>query len=1028
MRRQKFTPRVEELDQRDLLSVTLANGLLTIEGTTTADQIRITLPSAQTLQVTVDTTGDSQQFSLSSVSGILVRPRAGSDFVMIGPNITLHAEVRGWSGNDTILGGGGDDLLLGGGGTDSIQGRNGNDTLLGQADDDYLVGGAGNDTLDGQGGYNLLDGGAGTNTLRNGTDLGFTFDIALPGGLGSFTLTNDSPSNLLAKTFTVKAVGGPANVSADVFIDSFKLGTLTTDNSGNGQFTFHQSYDSNNDGIPDILQGVVPTFPEINSATVATVVVGNETLFVPLTAATPARTDFATGSKSIRSVATADLNGDGKLDVVAADKTSSGPDVSVFLNTTAPGATSPSLSLTSLALTGGGVRSVAIADINGDGKPDLAVAYAGINKVAILLNQTPVGATTAVFTPSTGLTTGNTPFAVALGDLNGDGKPDIAFVNDFDDTASVFLNTTTAGGTPSFSNSQTLTTGNRPQSVTITDINGDGRPDLAVVNHYDQTSGVSVFLNTGSGGFSARQDFATGFFPDMVSTGDLNNDGKADLAVANFISGTVAVLLNTTTAASAIVAFSPTLQFTTGEQSVAVAMGDFFGHGQLDLAVTNAFSNAVSVLRNTTAPGDITPAFVTTYTLDMNPASEPRAVAFGDITGDGKPELIVGSDDALSVFVNTPSPTLDFPASSFLGSNLMRSVAKGDFNGDSKPDVAVANSGSNTVSVFLNTTPTGATTPNFAAKVDFGGLPLASSLSPHAVSVDDFNGDGKPDIAIANAYSDNLAVFLNTTATGATAPNFTGPQFFPVGVRPFSLATGDINGDGHPDLIAGNTSSANLSVLLNDGTGQFRATQNVPVGNTPYGVAVADVNGDGKLDLTVSDFGQPSVTILLNTTVTGATTATFNRTDVTTKNFTFGAAVGDVDGDGKPDVVVTNYYSGSVSVLLNRTAVGATSPTFAPEQVFLVGKSPYAVAMGDLNGDGKLDLIVANQQSNSASILLNTTVPGSAASFVRQDFAVGGVAPRAVALADFNGDGLLDVTMANSASNTLSVLLNRPGR
>ncbi len=266
----KFAPRLESLDDRAMMSVTLTGGLLEVVGTTGVDQIRVTLPTPQTLQVTVDTTGESRQFDLSAVNSILVRALAGNDFVLIGPTVTLHAEVRGWAGNDTELGGAGADTLLGGGGNDYVQGRGGNDTLLGQAGDDYLVGQGGDDTLDGQLGNDLLSGGSGTNTLNNGTNVDLTFTIPVPGGFGTISLTNDTPGNVLAKTFTVTATGAPPNASADVSIGGFALGRLTTNSAGNGQFVYHQNYDKNFDGLPDFLGGAPSTFPEITSDTVVT--------------------------------------------------------------------------------------------------------------------------------------------------------------------------------------------------------------------------------------------------------------------------------------------------------------------------------------------------------------------------------------------------------------------------------------------------------------------------------------------------------------------------------------------------------------------------------------------------------------------------------------------------------------------------------------------------------------------------------------------------------------------------------------
>lgn len=270
--RSKFVPQVETLGGRALPSVTLADGLLEVEGTAGPDQIRVTLATPETLQVTVDSTGESRQFPLAGVRSILVRPKAGDDVVVVGPSITLPAEVRGWAGNDTILGGGGNDTLLGGGGNDYVQGRGGNDTLLGQAGDDYLLGQGGNDTIDGQAGNDLLAGGGGSNTLTNGTDVEFTFQAPLPGGAGSVSLATDG-MNFLAKTFTVTATNTFPNAAADVTVAGVPIGRLTTDAGGNGSFVYRVNYDANGDGLPDFLNGSPAPFPEVTPLTVVTATV-----------------------------------------------------------------------------------------------------------------------------------------------------------------------------------------------------------------------------------------------------------------------------------------------------------------------------------------------------------------------------------------------------------------------------------------------------------------------------------------------------------------------------------------------------------------------------------------------------------------------------------------------------------------------------------------------------------------------------------------------------------------------------------
>ena len=136
-------------------------------------------------------------------------------------------------------------------------------------------------------------------------------------------------------------------------------------------------------------------------------------------------------------------------------------------------------------------------------------------------------------------------------------------------------------------------------------------------------------------------------------------------------------------------------------------------------------------------------------------------------------------------------------------------------------------------------------------------------------------------------------------------------------------------------------------------------------------------------------------------------------------------AVGDLNGDGQPDLAVANQGDGTVSVLLDITTPGSSVASFTAQQVFAVGGSPVAVVLGDVNGDGKRDILVANSVSNTVSVLVNTTAPGSSIpSFASQQTVATGSTPVSLALGDFNGDGQPDLVVANSGSNTLSVLLN----
>jgi hypothetical protein len=352
-----------------------------------------------------------------------------------------------------------------------------------------------------------------------------------------------------------------------------------------------------------------------------------------------------------------------------------------------------------------------------------------------------------------------------------------------------------------------------------------------------------------------------------------------------------------------------------------------------------------------------------------------------------------------------------------------------DFNGDGKPDLALSNFHDNTVSVLLNTTPSGAATVSFTVPQTF-----ATGRGPIAIAAGDFNGDGKPDLAVAN-LDDTISVLLNTTPPRGSTPSFTAQQPFPIAVGSVSdVAVGDFNGDGKPDLVAvGVDNGAKISVLLNTtapgaDVPSFAAQQVFDAGDSLFysHVAVADFNGDGKPDLAVTNTGhENAVSVLLNTTATGSMSLSFtDPVAFATGRYTRSVVVEDFNGDGKPDLATANGGD-TVSVLLNTTTLGSLVPAFSPQQVFSVTSDPESLAVGDFNGDGKPDLVVANRLSDWVSVLLNTTAAGSAsANFTpQQTFTTGMRHNYLVAVADLNGDGNSDLAVVGD-SPTGVVLLN----
>jgi FG-GAP-like repeat/Bacterial Ig-like domain len=312
-------------------------------------------------------------------------------------------------------------------------------------------------------------------------------------------------------------------------------------------------------------------------------------------------------------------------------------------------------------------------------------------------------------------------------------------------------------------------------------------------------------------------------------------------------------------------------------------------------------------------------------------------------------------------------------------------VAADDLNGDGLPDVAVANAGDNTVSVLLNQ-------GNGALQSQ---QRVATGSGPRSIAVDDVDGDGHADLAVADAGSDAVSVLLGN-----------GHGAFPVrrdasaGSQPSSVAAADFDGDGHADLAVADANSGVVSVLVGNGDGTFQAGQDVPVGSFPLWVVVGQFDGDGHADLAVANFSSATVSVLL-----GNGDGTFQSPrDFSTGWQPSSVAVADLDGDGRDDLAVADSLANTVSVLL-----GNGDGTFQERQSFPTGAAPQSVALGDLDGDGHADLAVADYADDTVSVL----VGNGDGTFAAQHAFASGSQPFGIAVADLDGDGRLDLVTAN---------------
>jgi len=449
--------------------------------------------------------------------------------------------------------------------------------------------------------------------------------------------------------------------------------------------------------------------------------------------------------------------------------------------------------------------------------------------------------------------------------------------------------------------------------------------DNVDMRNYPDSATRITFTAASARGYSFFVNFVDGV-PNvgrLVNATDTNGGGDVFLYFVSNLNPTLAAA-KTVENNTAVVNWFPqpvdylsAVNYGVGTFSRSVDRGDFNGDGKLDLVVANRSTNNVSVLLGN-GNGTFQAAVSYTTASGQRLLPHPRFVKVVDLNLDGKLDLAVANEDTndISILLGNGNGTFQ-TAVNYATDSGPSSIAVGDFNGDGKPDLVVTNgiadSFADTVSILL-----GNGNGTLQPAVNFNADPISNTsfLAPRSVVVADFNGDGKQDLAIALGNDDSLRVFLgNGNGTFQAGVN---PA---AGLEPYALVTADFNGDGKADLAVANRDDDTVKVYQGNGNGTFQAGIPYSTGSSPQHLTVADFNGDGVLDLATADCGA------------------------------------NCSGSG----------GGGVSVLLGRG-----DGTFDFPYQFTAGTGPFAVVGGDFNGDGKIDLAVANRNSNNVSILLWT--------------------------------------------------------
>lgn len=615
------------------------------------------------------------------------------------------------------------------------------------------------------------------------------------------------------------------------------------------------------------------------------------------------------------SVAAADLDGDGHLDLVTANFFT----LEVFWNDGSGGfAESTSIEVDRAT------RFVTTGDLNNDGLPDIVFTNTSNDDVTLKLN-----AGGRSFSASLGIAVGDYPTAVALDDFNGDAFQDILVLNSRDDSISMIP----GNGDGSFGQPLTFPVGSAyPTQMAIADLDQDGDMDLATANR----ESVSILYNDGNGNLSLVDEFAAR--PTQILAADLDGDGDQEIVFGSTQSSAVSILVNVNGFfLSAPVEFP--VEFAPG----LLAICDLDSDGDPEVITAFERFTSVGILWNRDQGAvSLNPSLV-----DMGPA--PHAAAIGDFDNNGFLDVATGNGNARSITIFGNSNGTLRPRRTVATGEYLNSIDSGDFDGDGDLDLVTAAIMSSHMQIFDNL-------DNLVFRI--AGR-LVTGTSPFQVLAAELNGDGFPEVVSANEGSGTVTVWLNRGDGNGT---FSGRRDYRVGRQPACSDAADFNEDGFNDLVVANRGSRNISILLNEGNGLFAAATEIPFDGAPYYVATGDIDRDGLADIVAANPSGRSVVVLA-----GRGDGTFEAAaSYDAGGAPYSLIVHDVNGDGLPDVVTGNSEGGTISILLN-LGDGALGFGLAYD----AGNGPRFVLAGDLDNDTDIDLVAANHDSRDMTFYYN---------------------------------------------------------
>lgn len=624
----------------------------------------------------------------------------------------------------------------------------------------------------------------------------------------------------------------------------------------------------------------------------------------------------------------------------------------------------------------------ALGDFNGDGKPDLAVANNGTSNISVLL-----GNGDGTFGTKTDYDVGQQAYGVVITDLNSDGKLDIVAETSFSLTEGVSV--LLGNGNGSFqTHVDYLFSGlAQPKSILASDFNNDNKPDIVVING----SGASVLLGNGDGTLKPPVNYGSSNFATSVAVGDYDADGKIDLAVSSYgfgSNGVVSIMLGKGDGT-----FFPSVNYSSAPSPFSIVKGDFNGDSKLDLATANLQVDSVSILLGN---GD------GTFGAPVNFASGgfPYEMSTGDINSDGKSDLVIaGNGGGLSILKGNGDGTFQ-KSVNFLGGHSFATVF--DLNGDTKPDIISALD-ANSVAVFINQTGP----HNISGTVkDNNNLPLADATVMLT--------GGTPVIFTTDATGTFAFNDLTAGQTYTVTPSKTNYTFAPLNQTFNNLASNVV-----ADFV-GTLNHYSISGTVKDISGVGMSGVTMTLSGSMTGTMIT--GADGSYAFTdLPGGGNYIVTPSLAKFMFSPPAATFNNLSSNrVVNFTGRVATFTISGA----VINTDFGTNidGFTIALSGTRTGTTVTTFSGGYSFsgLPVDGDYTVTVHLPNGLFTTFKLLGPTSHSFTALSSNVTANFSAK---RLAFGTGDLDPRGIASGDLNGDGKLDVAVATTTGTNIHVLL-----